>query len=53
MDINGNGLASLAEFDKLVVQDPAFGFVVPKQVLMRAFQASKNLPSKVLFFSFL
>jgi len=43
MDSNGNGLASLAEIDKVIVQNLDLGHVAVKPVIMRAYQAAKGL----------
>lgn len=43
LDMNGNGLASLAEVDKLFVKDLKMSSMIPKCVLMRSFQAAKAI----------
>lgn len=47
-DPNGNGLLSLAEVDKAVVEDLQLGDIICKAVIMRAFQAAKKI-NKVCF----
>jgi len=43
VDGNGNGIVSLAEFDRVIVRDLALGDTVAKPVMLRAFTAAKGL----------
>ena len=40
MDVNGNGMISLAELDKAIIENLGLGDVFPKKVLLRAFFAA-------------
>lgn len=43
MDYNGNGMVSLAEIDKCIIENLGMGDVFPKKVLLRAFFAANAI----------
>lgn len=46
MDFNGNGIISLAEVDKCVIETLGMGEIFPKKVLLRAFYAANGVAPK-------
>jgi hypothetical protein len=46
MDYNGNGMISLAEVDKCVIENLGLGDVFPKKVMLRAFYAANQVAPK-------
>jgi len=46
MDYNGNGMISLAEVDKCIIENLGLGDVFPKKVMLRAFYAANQVAPK-------